>query len=87
MRDGLFREDLYYRIACVTLTVPPLRERSGDIGPIARRLLGDVAPALGRPQDLGHHAAVAIAVRDMQGMNGQGGVQQGFQYRLAPVDR
>ena len=48
MRDGLFREDLYYRIACVTLTVPPLRERSGDIAPIARRLLAEVAPALGR---------------------------------------
>lgn len=50
VRDGHFREDLYFRIACVTLTVPPLRERSGDIGVIARRLLADVAPALGRPQ-------------------------------------
>lgn len=61
VRDGLFREDLYYRIACVTLTVPPLRERSGDIGPIARRLLGDVAPALGRPQArLGDDALAAL---------------------------
>ena len=50
VREGLFREDLYYRIACVTLTVPPLRERSGDIGPIARRVLADVAPGLGCPQ-------------------------------------
>lgn len=48
VRDGLFREDLYYRIACVTFTVPPLRERSGDIGPIARRLLAEIGPALGR---------------------------------------
>ncbi|WP_234196730.1 sigma-54-dependent transcriptional regulator [Pseudacidovorax sp. NFM-22] len=61
VRDGLFREDLYYRIACVTFTVPPLRERSGDIGPIARRLLAEIAPALGRGQvRLGDDALAAL---------------------------
>jgi len=49
VNEGLFREDLYYRIACVTLTVPPLRERGGDIEPIARRLVGEVSTTLGRP--------------------------------------
>jgi len=49
VRDGLFREDLYYRIAGIGLTVPPLRERPGDIGPIARRLFGEVGTELGRP--------------------------------------
>jgi len=49
VRDGLFREDLYYRIACATLTVPPLRERGGDIEPIARRLAAEIGAALGRP--------------------------------------
>jgi two-component system, NtrC family, response regulator HupR/HoxA len=49
VRDGLFREDLYYRIAGVCLTVPPLRERPGDIAPIVQRLLREVGAELGRP--------------------------------------
>ncbi|OYX57174.1 MAG: sigma-54-dependent Fis family transcriptional regulator [Comamonadaceae bacterium 32-67-11] len=49
VRDGLFREDLYYRLAAVTLTMPPLRERMADIGPIAQQLLHQVAAELRRP--------------------------------------
>ncbi|RFO94925.1 sigma-54-dependent Fis family transcriptional regulator [Rhodoferax lacus] len=49
VREGLFREDLYYRIAGITITVPPLRERAGDIAPIARRLVREVGAELGRP--------------------------------------
>jgi len=49
VRDGRFREDLYYRIAGITLQMPPLRERPGDIVPIADRLLAAVGHELGRP--------------------------------------
>jgi two-component system response regulator HupR/HoxA len=49
VREGRFREDLYYRIAGVTLNMPPLRERPGDILPIAERILEAAAAELGRP--------------------------------------
>ena len=49
VREGLFREDLYYRLSAVTLTVPPLRERVGDIPPIARQIAQDVSAELGHP--------------------------------------
>jgi transcriptional regulator with GAF, ATPase, and Fis domain len=39
-----FRADLFYRISTVILTVPPLRERPGDILPLARQLLGAISP-------------------------------------------
>ena len=49
VQEGLFREDLYYRLAGVSIIVPPLRERAGDIAPIARRLVREVGVELGRP--------------------------------------
>ena len=49
VREGSFREDLYYRIRTVPLPVPPLREREGDVVALARDLAERIAADLGRP--------------------------------------
>lgn len=43
IRDGLFREDLFYRVSEVTIRLPPLRERFGDAAPLARHFLDEAA--------------------------------------------
>ena len=43
IRQGLFREDLYYRLNVVPIRLPPLRERAEDIPELASHFLGQVA--------------------------------------------
>ncbi len=48
VREGRFREDLYYRLNVVRVEVPPLRERRADIGPIAGHILEKLCARMGR---------------------------------------
>jgi DNA-binding NtrC family response regulator len=49
VKEGLFREDLLYRINVVTVFLPPLRERSDEIPALTEYLLHKYASEYGRP--------------------------------------
>jgi transcriptional regulator with GAF, ATPase, and Fis domain len=66
--DRNFRDDLYFRISTITLSVPPLRDRREDILPIAIHFLSDVASRANRPApELSAPAAEFLSSHDWPG--------------------
>jgi DNA-binding NtrC family response regulator len=60
IREGRFREDLYYRLNVIEISVPPLAERPADILPLARYFLGEALK-------LSDDAAAALLAHDWPG--------------------
>jgi two-component system nitrogen regulation response regulator NtrX len=62
IRQGNFREDLYFRIAVITITVPPLRDRGADIKILADNFLQHFLQENGRrPKKLSDAAAALLS--------------------------
>lgn len=59
IKSGLFREDLYYRLAEVPIAVPPLRERTGDMASLCDLFLTQVALEMKVPKRRMSAAALA----------------------------
>jgi DNA-binding NtrC family response regulator len=66
--QGTFRDDLYYRLRVVEVTLPPLRERMGDLPLLARHFLRKASGELHRPEPaLSDEAGTALLRYDWPG--------------------
>jgi len=67
VQEGDFRQDLYYRLAVMTIRIPPLRERGEDVLLLARRMLQHFQPPGGGIQGFSREAGEALLQHDWQG--------------------
>jgi DNA-binding NtrC family response regulator len=68
VREGTFRQDLYFRLNVVRLTIQPLRQRRQEIQPLAQHFLSDIAVSYGEsPKALSAAAAESLLRYDWPG--------------------
>ncbi|MDQ3907462.1 MAG: sigma-54 dependent transcriptional regulator, partial [Acidobacteriota bacterium] len=67
LREGHFRQDLFYRLNAVTLHLPPLRERAEDILPLARFFAERAVPAGAPPVSFSREAIELLKNYDYPG--------------------
>jgi TyrR family helix-turn-helix protein len=68
IRDGRFRDDLFYRLAVLTLTLPALEDRREDIAALAQAFVSRAAAQIGRdPPELTAEARALLCARDWPG--------------------
>ena len=68
MQDGRFREDLFFRLNVLSLHLPPLRERAGDLEPLVRRFIAESVEAIGGHEcGIGPEAMAVLAAHDWPG--------------------
>lgn len=72
IRRGSFRQDLYFRLGVITLLLPPVRDREGDVLLIARQLLATLA----RQHDVPVPALTPDAERALLGHSWPGNVRE-----------
>ena len=72
VRDGRFREDLYYRLNVFSIPLPPLRARRGDIAKLAHYFLEQYSKEMGKPR----HGFTAEAMHALKAYDWPGNVRE-----------
>jgi DNA-binding NtrC family response regulator len=67
VKEGRFREDLFYRLSVVTLRVPPLRERADDLALLAAHALRQAREAGARAATISEEALATLSQYDWPG--------------------
>ncbi|MBN4063162.1 sigma 54-interacting transcriptional regulator [Cardiobacterium sp. AH-315-I02] len=67
VEQGLFRADLYYRIAGISITIPPLRERRSDIVPLVNAMLKKIKAHNGSAGRISEEAMLLLQNYDYPG--------------------